>query len=233
MGKIVGLIFFFFTLSLQANQGFTETLLNYAQTNSTEPIEIEFSDGFRQRLSPPIEYYEDTTAGPFRCPCKEYVLRFRNAETGATEERRIQDEANVSGGPNTITWYNGRQRYTVSQVYTGDNIPPAPTCILEGSYDRMYLHSRKMIQNTGRDCPINGTISCVGEVVTSCTGVMRCENDSDYGSGRWSIYCMAQEGQCPTDIKTCAADEALDRARAELEAMDMEVIESRRRTLRQ
>lgn len=227
---ILCFISLFLMTSVTANTSeFINSINSHIQSGGSEPMQITFDDGYQMNIGAPIELVE----GPrVRCPCTIYTLRYTNTETGAREERQIED------GIGGVKWKNGAESFfvTSANVVETDSQPPEarPTCEARGEWERIYIHPRKIIANNGRDCPINGTISCLGETITKCQVRVKCNQDPEYGDAEGTAYCMAgSDGQCPTDIKACIADTSLDDTLETINSYGMDLNETQNRVISQ
>lgn len=220
----------FLSSPLLAEDDFSAQMTALASSvGSGEPVEVRFSDNYVQNIYGPIRYYKDPNAPTLRCPCYFYILEYRD-ENGRPQTRRIKQE------PSGATWTgeDGREFGVASAQLPGTNSDGEPelaqTCQQVGNYEKLYIHSRKLIAHssaTSNSCPINGTLSCLGETITKCSVHMRCDNDPDFGTDIYSVTCLAVNNSCPTDIKECAFDEALDNQISVLEGQGFDLNESR------
>ncbi len=198
---------FFFMTTTYANV-FEQIQAAIEQGEGAE-VQLTFNDGYTMPIRGPITL--TPTGTTFRCPCNQYYMDYIDGN-GVLQRRTVMHH--TLGGRFEFNGSDGQSYDIVSANLTGGGTGNSRPCMLLGEYEMLNIHSRKVIQNTGREsCPINGTISCVGQTLTTCNGRFRCDNDPTYGTETYNVYCMARNGSCPTDPYECAADEALDNAR--------------------
>lgn len=198
-----------------------EQIQSASEQGADAQLNLTFNDGYRMNIRGPISL--TPTGVTFRCPCNQYYLDFTD-ENGQRQRRTVMHH--TLGGRFEYSGNNGQSYDVVSATPGPGGSENSRPCMLLGDYEIMNIHSRKVIENNGRgSCPVNGTISCVGNTLTSCNARFRCNNDPTYGSGTYGIYCMARNGSCPTDPYECAADEALDNARNLLQDQGFDLTE--------
>ena len=218
-------LFSFNSFSFGLENPIVEKIKAHADSASNESMSVVFSDDYVLEMAPPITYEVDENP-PYRVRCaREYLLiKYTNPSTGQREQR------SVNYCSRELRWFGADgKEYTVVDAFGPNDSAPEQrqTCEARGEFTKTYIHPRKAIENNGNSCPINGTISCLGETMTVCRAVMNCRNDQDYGTGDYNVYCLGTNGQCPTDIKACAADEAYDNAIRAAGEYGMEMNETR------
>lgn len=181
-------------------------------------LELKFNDGFKQKIYGPIEIKE----GPrLRCPCEVYDVSFKNEE-GQKVTRRITTHM----GRDTFDYAGADgKEYVVSTVSNKDEIDPnekAPTCQMRGQMNKVRIVAEKAMRADGNSCPKNAVLSCMGDAIVKCEGVMECVNDPTYGTESYEIFCISKNSRTCPSMEECVADTAYEEFEKEMKDFGME-----------
>jgi hypothetical protein len=202
-----------------------------AKDKSDAEIQLTFSDNYKLKMKGPINIKEIPNRGR---SVIVYEITFTD-DKGKRETREVSISHFGDGKSFKYIGADGAS-YVVTGVRDNKNSNPKEeveedktkgTCIAEGKMKKESLLTRKMIPSDGKNCPVNGTVTCLGEKIVKCSGIVSCNEHPEYGSDRYEIFCVSKDGRsCPTEAE-CMADVAYEKFVEDAQNAGMDIYDAR------